>query len=95
MSGLISNRSFRIGLFILLVLGIIYMARQVDFLFYPLLVLFTTIFTPFIIAGILFYLSVGFVDSLERRLRSRKLAIFIVLLLLFALVILFLFTYSR
>ncbi|RJP02494.1 AI-2E family transporter [Exiguobacterium sp. RIT452] len=92
MSGLISNRSFRIGLFILLVLGIIYMARQVDFLFYPLLVLFTTIFTPFIIAGILFYLSVGFVDSLERRLRSRKLAIFIVLLLLLVLVIVFLLT---
>ena len=92
LSGLISNRSFRIGLFILLVLGIIYMARQVNFLFYPLFILFTTIFTPFIIAGILFYLSVGIVDSLERRLRSRKLAIFIVLVLLLALVTLFLLT---
>lgn len=92
LSRLISNRSFRIGLFILLVLGIIYMARQVNFLFYPLFILFTTIFTPFIIAGILFYLSVGIVDSLERRLRSRKLAIFIVLVLLLALVTLFLLT---
>ncbi len=92
MSRLISNRSFRIGLFILLVLGIIYMARLVDFLFYPLFVLFTTIFTPFIIAGILFYLSVGFVDSLERRLRSRKLAIVIVLIGLFSLVLLFFLT---
>ncbi|MCT4780415.1 MULTISPECIES: AI-2E family transporter [Exiguobacterium] len=92
MSGLISNRSFRIGLFILLMLGIIYMARQVDFLFYPLLILFTTIFTPFIIAGILFYLSVGIVDSLERRLGSRKIAILLVLLLLLAIAILFLVT---
>ncbi|WP_214851348.1 AI-2E family transporter [Exiguobacterium sp. s193] len=92
MSALISNRSFRIGLLILLSLSIIFMARQVDFLFYPLFVLFTTIFTPFIIAGILFYLSVGFVDTLERRLRSRKLAIFIVLVSLLALVTLFLLT---
>ncbi|VWX38702.1 AI-2E family transporter [Exiguobacterium oxidotolerans] len=92
MSALISNRSFRIGLLILLSLSIIFMARQVDFLFYPLFVLFTTIFTPFIIAGILFYLSVGFVDTIERRLRSRKLAIFIVLVLLLALVTLFLLT---
>lgn len=92
MSRLISNRSFRIGLFILLILSIIYMARLVDFLFYPLFVLFTTIFTPFILAGILFYLSVGFVDFLERRLHSRKLAIFIVLVLLFSLVILFFLT---
>jgi len=92
LSRLISNRSFRIGLFILLILSIIYMARLVDFLFYPLFVLFTTIFTPFILAGILFYLSVGFVDLLERRLYSRKLAIFIVLVLLFSLVILFLLT---
>lgn len=68
------------------------MARLVDFLFYPLFVLFTTIFTPFIIAGILFYLSVGFVDSLERRLRSRKLAIVIVLIGLFSLVLLFFLT---
>jgi len=92
LSRLISNRSFRIGLFILLILSIIYMARLVDFLFYPLFVLFTTIFTPFILAGILFYLSVGFVDFLERRLHSRKLAIFIVLVLLFSLVILFFLT---
>lgn len=92
MSRLISNRSFRIGLFILLVLSIIYMARLVDFLFYPLFVLFTTIFKPFIIAGILFYLSVGFVDSLERQLRSRKLAIVIVLIGLFSLVLLFFLT---
>ncbi|KOP29168.1 hypothetical protein ADM98_09700 [Exiguobacterium sp. BMC-KP] len=92
LSRLISNRSFRIGLFILLILSIIYMARLVDFLFYPLFVLFTTIFTPFILAGILFYLSVGFVDLLERRLHSRKLAIFIVLALLFSFVILFFLT---
>ena len=68
------------------------MARLVDFLFYPLFVLFTTIFTPFILAGILFYLSVGFVDLLERRLHSRKLAILIVLVFLFSLVILFFLT---
>ena len=66
LSRLISNRSFRIGLFILLILSIIYMARLVDFLFYPLFVLFTTIFTPFILAGILFYLSVGFLSITQR-----------------------------
>ncbi len=75
---LISNRFFRISLLVLLWLSIVFMARQVEYLFYPFMILLTTIFLPFIFAGIGYYLSIGIVEFLTKKTTSKKLSIFIV-----------------
>lgn len=75
---LISNRSFRISLLILLWLSIVFMARQVEYLFYPFMILLTTIFLPFIFAGIGYYLSIGVVEFLTKKTTSKTLSILIV-----------------
>jgi predicted PurR-regulated permease PerM len=68
------------------------MLKQVEFIFYPLGIFFATVLTPFLIAGVLFYLTVGFVDWLEVKLKRRSFAILIVLLLLLLIIVLFVIT---
>ncbi|OGX79753.1 hypothetical protein A6395_05275 [Exiguobacterium sp. SH31] len=87
-----TTRAFRNGIWILLILTIIFMAKQVEFLFYPIGIFFATVLTPFLFAGILFYLTVGLVDFLEIKWKRRSLAILSVLLLLLTLVVLFVVT---
>ncbi|MCA0981133.1 AI-2E family transporter [Exiguobacterium aestuarii] len=84
--------AFRNGIWVLLVLTIIFMLKQVEFIFYPLGIFFATVLTPFLIAGVLFYLTVGFVDWLEVKLKRRSFAILIVLLLLLLIIVLFVIT---
>lgn len=84
--------AFRNGIWVLLVLTIIFMLKQVEFIFYPLGIFFATVLTPFLIAGVLFYLTVGFVDWLEVKLKHRSFAILIVLLLLLLIIVLFVIT---
>ncbi|WP_214816861.1 AI-2E family transporter [Exiguobacterium sp. s59] len=84
--------AFRNGIWVLLVLTIIFMLKQVEFIFYPLGIFFATVLTPFLIAGVLFYLTVGFVDWLEVKLKRRSFAILIVLLLLLLTIVLFVIT---
>ncbi|TCI39109.1 MULTISPECIES: AI-2E family transporter [unclassified Exiguobacterium] len=87
-----TTRAFRNGIWVLLILTIIFMAKQVEFLFYPIGIFFATVLTPFLFAGILFYLTVGLVDFLEIKWKRRSLAILSVLLLLLTLVVLFVVT---
>lgn len=68
------------------------MAKQVEFLFYPLGIFFATVLTPFLFAGILFYFTVGLVDWLEVKFKRRLIAILVILLLLLLLAILFVLT---
>lgn len=84
--------AFRNGIWVLLVLTIIFMLKQVEFIFYPLGIFFATVLTPFLIAGVLFYLTVGFVDWLEVKLKRRSFAILLILLLLLLIMVLFVIT---
>ncbi|TCI64029.1 AI-2E family transporter [Exiguobacterium sp. SH3S1] len=87
-----TTRAFRNGIWVLLILTIIFMAKQVEFLFYPVGIFFATVLTPFLFAGILFYLTVGLVDFLEIKWKRRSLAIMSVLMLLLTLTVLFVVT---
>lgn len=84
--------AFRNGIWVLLILTILFMLKQVEFIFYPLGIFFATVLTPFLIAGVLFYLTVGFVDWLENRLKRRSFAILIILMILLLLTVLFVIT---
>jgi len=70
---------FRIGYGIIIAMLIIYLATKIDFIFTPIFVLIQTLFTPIIIAGLLYYLIRPLVDFLSKKM-SRGLSIFIVLL---------------
>lgn len=87
-----TTRAFRNGIWVLLILTIVFMAKQVEFLFYPIGIFFATVLTPFLFAGILFYLTVGLVDWLEGKFKRRSLAILTILLLMLLLTVLFVLT---
>src|SRR5690625_4624258 len=70
---------FRIGYGIIIAMLIIYLATKIDFIFTPIFVLIKTLFTPIIIAGLLYYLIRPLFAFLSKKI-SRGLSIFIVLL---------------
>ncbi|MGM8215121.1 AI-2E family transporter [Bacillaceae bacterium W0354] len=74
-----SGKWFRIGYGIIIVMIIIYLATKIDFIFKPIFVLIQTLFTPIIIAGLLYYLIRPLVDFLAKKM-PRPLAIFLVFL---------------
>ncbi|WP_108671630.1 AI-2E family transporter [Peribacillus acanthi] len=51
-----NSKLFRIGYGIIILLVIIFLSTKVDFIFRPLQVFFTTLFFPFLISGVLYYL---------------------------------------
>ncbi|MBU9711464.1 AI-2E family transporter [Evansella tamaricis] len=53
---MLNSRFFRFLMGTLLILLIIYLSTKVTFIFRPLVVFFQTLFIPFLIAGVLFYL---------------------------------------
>ncbi len=85
------NNFIRVCLAILLVLGIVYLGSRVDFLFTPILSLFSVIIVPLMLAGFFYYLLRPLIDTLEKYKLNRSLAIIIVyvviLVLLFAFII--------
>ncbi|PKR77968.1 AI-2E family transporter [Halalkalibacillus sediminis] len=74
-----NTKWFRIGYAIIIIMLIIFLSTKVQFIFEPIFVLFQTIFTPLIIAGILYYLIRPIVDLLDRKM-PRPVAILIVFL---------------
>ncbi|WP_235420937.1 AI-2E family transporter [Jeotgalibacillus soli] len=56
MSELAKYKGFRIGFGIIMILLIIYLADLVSFIFTPVTIIFTTLFAPIAIAGVLYYL---------------------------------------
>lgn len=62
---------------VILVLTIIFLMTKVNFLFTPLVIAFKTLFFPFLIAGVLFYLFRPLVDFLEGKKVPRVLGILI------------------
>lgn len=69
------NPFFRIGFGILLICAIIFMLKQISFIFAPLIVLFKTLSLPFIIAGVLYYLLLPIFNFLQRKGLSKVLSI--------------------
>lgn len=77
------NTFIRICLAILLVLGIVYLGSRVDFIFTPILSLFSVIIVPLMLAGFFYYLLRPLIDMLEKYKLNRSLAIIIVYVVIF------------
>jgi len=65
-----NNRFFRIGAGILLIILIIYFGSKIDWVFYPLAVLFQTLFIPLILAGFFYYLLRPIVKFINKKVPS-------------------------
>ena len=52
---LLHSRLFQGTIWLLLLFAVIWLGQQISFVFQPVVVLITTIFLPFLVAGILFY----------------------------------------
>lgn len=80
-----NTKFFRIGYGILLVFLIIWVGVKINFIFYPLVVMFETLFAPLLISLVLFYLLRPLVDLLQKRAKfPRSLAILTIYLLVTA-----------
>jgi len=82
------SKLFKVGIGILLVFLIIYMGSQINFIFYPLVVIFETLFISFFVAGVLFYLTFPLCDWLSKGKIPRPLAIVFVFLVIIGLLVL-------
>jgi predicted PurR-regulated permease PerM len=78
---LTKTKWFRAGVGIALLLVIIWLMNEVQFIFTPVVIFIQTLFTPFLIAGLLFYLSRPIISLLEKWKVPRKLGILILFLL--------------
>ncbi|MEF2968437.1 AI-2E family transporter [Paenibacillus sp. M1] len=79
------NLFIRICLAILLVLGIIFLGSKVNFIFTPILSLFSIIIIPLMLAGFFYYLLRPLINWLERKKLNRTLAILLVYLVILVL----------
>jgi len=85
------SRVFQTGLGVLLVFLIILVGQQIAFIFQPIMVVFNTLFFPFLIAGFLYFLLDPVVDWLQAHRIPRWCSV-LVLYLMVALLLFFLFT---
>ena len=76
-----TSKLFRTEIGILLLFLIIYIGNKISFVFQPFIVTFETLFLAFLISGLLFYLTVPFVDWLDRTRLSRPAGILMTYLL--------------
>ncbi|WP_379971171.1 AI-2E family transporter [Ectobacillus sp. sgz5001026] len=86
------TKLFRIGYGILLIFLIIFMGTKINFIFRPIAVIIQTLFTPFLVAGVLYYLFRPLVSFLESKKMRRSLSIFLIYLV--AASIIFLIVYN-
>lgn len=83
--GIATNRWFRTAIGIILFLVIIWLLNEVKFIFTPLVIFVQTLFLPFLIAGILFYLFRPLIQLLEKWRVPRTIAILLIFLVIAAL----------
>jgi predicted PurR-regulated permease PerM len=76
------NLFIRICLAVLLVLGIIYVSSLVDFIFTPIISLFSVVIVPLMLAVFFYYLLRPLIDYLASRKLNRTLAILLVYLVI-------------
>lgn len=84
---LTKTKWFRTLIGIALVLLIIYLMNEVQFIFTPLVIFAQTLFTPFLLAGVLFYLFRPIISLLEKVKVPRKLGILLLYLMFIGLFI--------
>ncbi|HEX7064780.1 MAG TPA: AI-2E family transporter [Bacillales bacterium] len=82
MKQLAKERWFRIGIGIIMLFVIIWLIQEDSIVFTPLIVFVKTMFLPFLIAGLLFYLTRPLVQLLERWHVPRKVAILCIFLII-------------
>lgn len=85
---LLHSRLFQGTIWLLLLFAVIWLGQQISFVFQPVVVLITTIFLPFLVAGILFYLTDPVVSGLQRLRWPRTAAILAVYVVLGTLLLL-------
>ncbi|MGE6256468.1 AI-2E family transporter [Heyndrickxia sporothermodurans] len=83
----INKKLFHLGIGIIIVLIIIYLLNQVSFVFTPLVIFIQTLFIPFLISGILYYLARPIVKLLEGWKIPRKLAIMLIFVMLIGVIV--------
>lgn len=83
---MIKNKFLTIGYGIIIVLVIIWLLTKVQFIFKPIVVTVQTLFIPFLLAGVLFYILRPLVDLMTNVKIPRVLAIVIIYVLFIALI---------
>ncbi|MFC3746239.1 AI-2E family transporter [Paenibacillus sp. GCM10012306] len=83
------NVFIRVCIAILLVLGIVYVSTLVDFIFKPVLSLFSVIIIPLMLAGFFYYLLRPLINAMERRRINRSISILIVYVVIALLLLVF------
>jgi predicted PurR-regulated permease PerM len=81
-----NTREFKIGYGILILFLIIYVGSLISWVFRPIIVIFQTLFIPFILSGFLYYLLRPFVRIINKKLPRGK-SILLVYLILFCIII--------
>ncbi|SFE00592.1 Predicted PurR-regulated permease PerM [Bacillus sp. OV194] len=76
-----NTKAFRIGYAIIILLVIVLLSSKVEFIFRPVEIIFTTLFFPFLIGGVIFYLLRPIVYYLDRHKVPKVLSILIIYLL--------------
>ncbi len=92
MSEMFKSKIFRAAIWILLIFLIILVGTQISFVFEPLVIIFQTLFIPFLIAGFLYFLFHPFVDLLEKKKIPRGLSILMIYAAFFLLIALLVVT---
>ncbi|MGX7393853.1 AI-2E family transporter [Carnobacterium mobile] len=72
---------------LLVIATLIYMSMKINFVFQPLITFVTTLFTPILVAGFLYYLLNPLINLLEKLKIQRKYGILIILLLFLGLLV--------
>ncbi|MFC0189167.1 AI-2E family transporter [Fictibacillus aquaticus] len=72
------SKMFRVGYALLLIFLLIWVGTKIDFIFRPLVVLVQTLFAPFLLAGVLYYLFRPVVIFLHKRKVPKILSILLI-----------------
>lgn len=75
------------SVWLLVIATLIYMSTKIDFVFQPITTFVSTLFTPILVAGFLYYLLNPLINLLERIKIQRKYGIIIILVLFLALLV--------
>ena len=85
MSRMFESKLFRAGIWMLLVFLIILVGSQISFIFRPVIIVLQTLFFPFLLAGLLYFLIHPAVDWLELKKLPRWLSVLLLFLVIFGL----------
>ncbi|MFB3169947.1 AI-2E family transporter [Neobacillus sp. 179-C4.2 HS] len=88
---MLHTRAFRFGYGLLLIFLIIFVAMKIDFIFQPVFLLTQTLFFPFLLSGVLYYLFRPLVNYLQLKNIPRTFSILLIYLLFGLLISLLIF----